>query len=118
MFEVTCRGHSIITDQPEPVGTDQGMTPVELFIASLSACAAHYAQLFLKRRIRDLKGLEIISTWQFLENPHRVGAITLTIVPPRSLTEQEKTGLLKSIEQCTIENTLKHQAEIKIDIKG
>lgn len=117
-FEVTCRGHSIISDQPESEqGTDKGMTPVELLNASLSACSAYFASLFLKRRIQDLKGLEVRSTWQYSENPHRVGTITLTIIPPRALTKQEKTGLLKSIEHCTIENTLRYTPEIRVDIK-
>ena len=117
-FKVTCRNHSIITDQPESEeGTDQGMTPVELLNASLSACAAYYASLFLKRHIQDLMGLEVRCTWGYSESPHRVGVINLTIVPPRVLTKQEKTGLLRSIEHCTIDNTLKHTPEIRINIE-
>ena len=117
-FEATCRSHSIITDQPESEnGTDQGMTPVELFNISLASCAAYYASTFLKRRVKDLTGLEVRSSWQYLEDPHRVGAIYLTIVPPRVLTEPERKGLLRSVEHCTIENTLKHTPDIRIDIK-
>ena len=117
-FQVTCRSHSIIIDQPKSEGgTDQGMTPVELLGASLSGCAVYYTYLFLKRRIKDLKGLEIKATWQFLEDPHRVGIINLLVVPPRTLTESEKSGLLKTIEHCTVENTLKNTPDIKIEIK-
>jgi len=93
------------------------MTPVELLNASLSACAAYYASLFLKRRIEDLEGLEVRCTWNYSENPHRVGVINLTVVSPRVLTKQEKAGLLRSIEHCTIENTLKHTPEISIDVE-
>ena len=117
-FKVTCRKHSIITDQPESEeGTDQGMTPVELLNASLSACTAYYASLFLKRHIQDLAELEVRCTWNYLEEPHRVGVINLTVVPPRVLTKQEKIGLLRSIEHCTIENTLKNTPEIRINIE-
>jgi len=117
-FEVICRSHSIITDQPESDGgADQGMTPVELLNASLSACAAYYASLFLKRHIQDLMRLEVRCTWNYSESPHRVGVINLTIVPPRALTKQEKIGLLRVIEHCTIENTLKHPPEIRIDVQ-
>ena len=117
-FEATCRSHSIITDQPESEnGTDQGMTPVELLNASLASCAAYYASTYLKRRVKDLTGLEVRISWQYLEDPHRVGAIYLTIFPPRVLTEPERKGLLRSVEHCTIENTLKHTPDIRIDIK-
>jgi len=117
-FEATCRGHSIVVDQPESEdGTDEGMTPVELLNASLSACAAYYVSFFLKRRVQDLNGLEVMASWQYSEKPHRVGTVNLTIIPPRALTEQEKTGLLKSIEQCTVENTLKNAPEINVEVK-
>ena len=93
------------------------MAPVELLNASLSACTAYYSSLFLKHHIQDLTRLEVRCTWKYLEEPHRVGAINLTIVPPRVLTTQEKIGLLRSIEHCTIENTLKNTPEIRINIE-
>jgi len=117
-FEVTCRTHRIIVDQPESEkGTDQGMTPVELLNASLASCAAYYAVTFLERRIPDLTGLEVQSSWQYSENPHRVGVMCLTIVTPRVLTESERSGLLRTVGHCTVENTLKHIPNISIYIK-
>ncbi len=117
-FKITARSHSITIDQPESEGgTDQGMTPVELFNASLAGCAAYYAYLFLKRRVNDLKGLEVRAYWKYLENPHRVGAIGLEIVSPHPLTGSEKAGLLREVEHCTIDNTLKHPPEIVINVK-
>ncbi len=116
-FEVKSRNHSIIVDQPESEGgTDEGMTPVELLGASLSSCMAYYASQFLGRRIKDLEDLEVRCSLQYSEDPHRVGSIDLTVYPPRSLTPQEKMGLLRSIEQCTVENTLKRTPEIRITI--
>lgn len=116
-FEVTCRSHRIITDQPESEnGTDKGMTPVELLNASLASCAAYYATTFLKRRIPDLTELEVQSRWQYSEAPHRVGAIHLTIVFPNIITAPEKRGLLRTVEHCTIGNTLKHTPNIRINI--
>jgi putative redox protein len=114
-FEITCRSHQIITDQPNSEGgTDQGMTPIELLIASLTSCAAFYTVTFLERRIPTLAGLEVRSTWEYSENPHRVGTIHLTIVLPKRLRKHEKKGLLRTVEQCTIENTLKHSPTIHL----
>ena len=117
-FKVTCREHSIIIDQPESEeGTDQGMTPVELLNASLSACQAYYASLFLRRHVQDVTGLEVRCTWNYLEDPHRVGVINITVVPPGVLTKQVRIGLLRIIEHCTVENTLKNTPEIRINIE-
>ncbi|MCK4952552.1 OsmC family protein [Candidatus Bathyarchaeota archaeon] len=117
-FEVTCRSHSITTDQPKSEnGADQGMTPVELLNASLAACASYYAMIFLKRRFADLKGLEVRSSWKYSEDPHRVGVIQLEIIFPHSLTEPERKGLLRSVEHCTVENTLKHPPKIRINVR-
>jgi uncharacterized OsmC-like protein len=93
------------------------MTPVELLNASLASCVAYYAVTFLRRRIPNLIGLEVQSSWQYSENPHRVGAMHLTIVTPRVLTESEKGGLLRTVEHCTVENTLKRIPSISIDIR-
>ncbi len=116
-FEIICRDHRIIIDQPESEGgTDQGVTPIELLNASLASCAAFYAVTFLKRRITTFSGLEIRSTWLYLEDPHRVGTIHLSIVLPQRLSEYEKRGLLRIVQHCTVENTLKHPPQIHIDI--
>ena len=117
-FEVICRSHRIIVDQPESdKGTDQGMTPVELLNASLASCAAYYAVVFLKRRSPDLTGLEVQCSWQYSEDPRRVSAMHLTIVTPRALTEPEKDGLFRMVGHCTVGNTLNHSPSIRIDIQ-
>ena len=50
-FSIQARSHSITSDQPiENDGTDTGMTPPELMLASLGSCAAYYAAQYLKAR--------------------------------------------------------------------
>ena len=116
-FEIICRSHRIIIDQPESEsGTDQGMTPIELFNASLASCAAFYAVTFLKRRFLTFSGLEVRSTWLYLEDPHRVGTIHLSIVLPQRLSKYEKRGLLRTVQHCTVGNTLEHPPQININI--
>jgi putative redox protein len=47
-FEVAARGHRVICDQPfENGGSDEGMSPPELLLASLATCAAYYATQYL-----------------------------------------------------------------------
>lgn len=118
-FEAQCRTHRIVVDQPESEeGTDQGMTPVELFVASLASCVAYYASTFLERHIPDLTGLEVQSSWNYSEKPHRIGAMHFIIHVPHVLTEAEKRGLLRTVEHCTVENTIKHNPSIRVEIKA
>ena len=36
--EITARDHTIIADEPAPMGKDSGMMPIELLLAALSSC--------------------------------------------------------------------------------
>ena len=116
-FEIICRNHRIIVDQPKSEeGTDRGMTPVELFNASLASCVAYNATVFLKRHVTDLAGLTVEGTWQYTEDPHRIGAMQIKIVSPSSLTKSEKDGLLRTVDHCTVKNTLKHVPSVTIEV--
>ena len=117
-FEISSRSHVIISDQPPSEGgTDQGMTPIELLVASLASCVAYYASVYLKRRIKNLNKFEVRSSWQYLEDPHRIGSINLTVISPSELTKPEINGLIRSVDHCTIKNTLKYGPNVKIEIK-
>ena len=65
-FEAVTRGHRIICDQPvENRGSDSGMTPPELLLASLGTCAGFYAAEYLRAR-----GLPA-GAWKFAYTPIR-----------------------------------------------
>lgn len=114
-FEATCRGHSLVVDQPmQDGGSDKGMSPVELFNASLACCVADSAATFLMRRIPDLQSLVVQSDWQYADNPHRVVAMHIHIAVPRGLTDPERKGLQRVLDQCTVSNSLKGVPKIDI----
>lgn len=118
-FEVECRGHKVIVDQPrEEGGSDTAMTPLELLNASLAACVGYYVALFLQRRSVSLKGLEVSSTWETTESPHRVARIFVSIKLPAELSEPQRRALLKTARACTVHNTLSHPPEIAIDLSN
>lgn len=117
-FEVEYRTHKIIVDQPKSKnGDDAGMNPVELFMAAIGSCAGFYGITFLSRRIKILHGLEVEVLWKYSEKPHRVREISLTIKVPDKLSESVRKGLLRSIEYCTVKNTLENPPKILIKLK-
>ena len=106
----------ITIDQPRSAdGTDKGMDPVELLSVSIASCAAYFAMAFLRRRILDLTGLEVECDWEYAEDPHRVGTIDLKVVLPADLPDREKEGLLRTVEHCTVKNTLEYPPANKSD---
>lgn len=114
-FQAECRNHKVTLDQPvEDGGSNAGMTPVELFVASLGACVGYYACVFFQRRKIPAGGLRVELDWSSAENPHRVGSIEARIKLPTKLGEKEKAGLLRTVRGCTISNTLDAKPEIKI----
>jgi putative redox protein len=114
-FAIAARSHSIISDQPlENGGTDSGMTPPELLLASLGSCAAFYAAQYLKARNLADNGVEVSVTAEKLKRPARLGEFHIDVSCPVSLTDEQKLGLTNSVHQCLIHNTLLSLPEIVI----
>lgn len=54
------RGFSVIADEPESDGgTNLGMTPKELMLGALGACAAMTARMYAQRKGWALEGVEV-----------------------------------------------------------
>ncbi len=115
-FEIEQRGHLLVTDQPRPVGGDEGMTPVELMGAALGGCVAVYAADFLVRNELPREGLTVDVQWQSASQPNRVGAYEVTVRVPQALTERQSASLSRLVHACTVHNTLSHPPSVKIDL--
>lgn len=118
-FSIQARTHSIICDQPTDAGgMDEGMTPPELLLASLGSCAAYYAAQYLKTRKLAEAGVQVIVTAEKLREPARIGRFLINVLIPVALTEEQKTGALRSVHQCLIHNTLLSIPEIAIELNS
>ncbi len=116
-FAIRSRSHTILCDQPaENGGEDCGMTPPELLLASLGSCAAFYAVQYLKTRNLAQTGVEVTVTAEKLKQPARVGNFRVHVLCPVSLTEEQTEGLMRSVHQCLVHNTLLTPPEIVIDL--
>lgn len=108
------RGHRLTTDQPvEDGGDDTAPTPTEMFVASLAACVAFYAQRFLRRHSLPAEGLTVKADYAWAENPHRVGAIDLSVDAP-GLPPAKVEAFARVIEHCTVHNSLQVPPEIRM----
>jgi putative redox protein len=117
-FAVHARRHTLICDQPaENGGSDHGMTPPELMLASLGSCALFYAVQYLKARNLPAEALEVTVNAEKLKSPARLGNFKIDVYCPVSLSDEQQLGLVRSVHSCVIHNTLMSVPDIAIDLK-
>ena len=117
-FTVRARNHMVVSDQPKGNGgTDLGMTPPELFLASLGTCVGYYAAQYFEARMLKCEGLEIDVQGEILSNPGRIGKIAVRILVPVELKPDRLEVLLRTVNHCTIHNTLTHPPTIDVQIE-
>jgi putative redox protein len=117
-FAIHAGGHTVICDQPaENGGSDEGMTPPELMLASLGSCAAFYAVQYLKTRNLGAGGVDVVVDAEKLKNPARLGNFRIEVDCPVELTEEQQVGMVRAVHSCLIHNTLMSVPEIAIELK-
>lgn len=118
-FSVAARSHTVMCDQPaENGGTDTGMTPPELLLASLGTCAAFYAAEYLRTRKLADTGVEVSVTAEKLKPPARLGNFRIQVTSPVPLTEDQREGMMRSVKHCLVHNTLLNPPEISIELQA
>src|SRR5579872_7538130 len=91
-FEIKSRQHTILSDQPpENGGHDEGMTPPELFLASLGSCAGFYAAQYLRKHKLATEGTRVRVTAEKLKDPARIDNFHIEIETTAVLTEQHQS---------------------------
>ena len=81
-FEIGARSHTVVSDQPqENGGQDEGMTPPELFLASLGSCAAFYASAYLRKKGLARKGVAVRVTAEKAGPPARLDNFKIEVRP-------------------------------------
>ena len=116
-FRVHARQHEITSDQPpENGGFDEGMTPPELFLASLGACAGFYAAQYLKKRKLATEGTRVRVTAEKLLGPARLDNFRIKVEVPLGIDEEHRKGVEDAVHHCLIHNTLLQPPQIAIDI--
>lgn len=116
-FSIEARSHTVICDQPaENGGTDAGMTPPELLLASLGSCAAFYAAEYLRTRNLAQSGVEVAVDAEKLKPPARLGNFKVRVISPVALNEEQREAMMRSVRHCLVHNTLLNPPEIAIEL--
>jgi putative redox protein len=117
-FEIKARQHTVISDQPvENHGFDEGMTPPELFLASLGSCAAYYAAEYLRQKGLATEGTRVIvHADKVLKPAARLDNFRIEVELPLACDERDRAGVERAVHRCLIHNTLLQPPTIEIAI--
>jgi len=116
-LEISARKHSLISDQPaENNGFDEGMTPPEIFLASIGACAAYYAADFLRQKNLATEGTRVKVVADKVMNPPRIDNIRIEVELPKALEERDREGVDRAVHRCLIHNTLMNPPKVEIAV--
>jgi uncharacterized OsmC-like protein len=118
-FEIKAREHTVVSDQPkENGGFDEGMTPPELFLASLGTCAAFYAAQYLRKHQLAAEGTRVRVTAAKEKNPARLDHFQIEVDVPATLDDRHRAGVEDAVHHCLIHNTLLNPPDIRIELKA
>lgn len=116
-FEIRARSHVIVSDQPVEFGHDEGMTPPELFLASLGSCAGFYAAQYLRKHRLATQGTKVRVTADKVKDPARIDNFRIEVEVSGELSDEHRAGVEEAVHHCLIHNTLLHPPKIQIEIK-
>ena len=113
---IAARAHGINADEPLSLnGTDRGMTPYELLLASLSSCMAMTMRMYADRKGWPLEGAVV----QLRTAPSRdpdtdvraSGATSVTRIERHielagALTDEQRARIIEMADRCPIKRNL------------
>ena len=105
VHEIVVDGHTLISDEPEPEGHDEGPDPHELMMASLGSCQAITLRMYCNRKGWDLGDLVVTITNERLDDGSE--RIDSRITATGRLDEEQRQRLEEIIGRCPISRLLK-----------
>jgi putative redox protein len=118
-FEIKARQHAIACDQPvENGGYDEGMTPLELLLASLGSCAGFYAAMYLKKHKLSTEGTRVQVSAEKAKAPPRMDDFRITVEVPAGLSDDHKRGIEEAVHHCPVHNTLLNPPKISLEVQS
>jgi len=108
----------IKTDQSiEGGGEGSAPEPFTLFLSAIGTCAGYYALQFCQTRDISMEGIEIKLSDDFDMEKKRAENINITFNLPDSFPKKYHNALIKSVNLCSVKNTINFGPNIDISIK-
>ena len=100
----------------EAESADQSYSPFHMLGSSLATCTFSVLYSWASNSDLDVSDLQIRVSWEFTENPHRVGKINTELAWP-SLPENRRAAAQRAAGLCAVHATLSHTVPITTELK-
>lgn len=116
-FEARARQHTLKIDLTEDKGgKDEGMTPPEVFIASLGSCIGVYVVRYCQNAKLNAEGLSIGLSWKLSDDKTKIGRIDIKLSLPQADPGKRGNAVLEAARRCLIHQTITDHPEINISL--
>lgn len=107
---------TVTADQPiRYKGDGSAPSPFDYFLASSALCAAYFVKVYCKSRDIPTDNIRV-SQNNIVDPEDRYNQIfQIQVELPDDLSEKDRTGILRSIDRCTVKKVVQTGPEFKID---
>ncbi|WP_320169295.1 OsmC family protein [Maridesulfovibrio sp.] len=110
-------GFTIVTDLPDSLGGDgSAPTPMNLFMASLATCAAHFARNFCESRSISMDGMGMKVEYTADPETKQLTKFNYQLTLPEGFPEKYKAALLRAVDMCPIKKQLLTPPSFNLEI--
>ncbi|WP_163650157.1 OsmC domain/YcaO domain-containing protein [Modicisalibacter sp. 'Wilcox'] len=108
---------SVITDQPiRYKGDGSAPGPFDYFLASSALCAAYFVRVYCNARDIPTENIRL-SQNNIVDPENRYNQIfRIQVELPSDLSDKDRTGILRSIERCSVKRVIQNNPEFQIEV--
>lgn len=117
-FTATVDDYTVIAGKADEDPERNGMWPGQLFIAALGMCITGDIVPFCERHDISTEDLTVELDVTTAKDPTRVDNVSVTIKPPREVTEAERQALVRAASQCYIRQSIINNMGIDISVSA
>lgn len=101
----------------EAESAEQSYGPFHMLGSSLAYCTFSVLYSWATNSEIDVGDLQIRVSWEFADDPHRVGKLTMEITWP-GLPENRRAAAERASQLCAVHATLSHTVPITTELKA
>ena len=101
----------------EAESAEMSYSPFHMLASGLATCTLSVLHAWAANAKLPADGLAVEVGWSFVEEPHRVGSMSLDIEWP-SLPEARRAAAQRVADLCTVKVTLKHPPEVVTSVNA
>lgn len=108
---------TVITDQPiRYKGDGSAPGPFDYFLASSALCAAYFVRVYCNARDIPTENIRL-SQNNIVDPENRYNQIfRIQVELPNDLSDKDRTGILRSIERCSVKRVIQNNPEFQIEV--